>query len=340
MNLAERKDTLAKDYLWAMEQHKSALVVAPTHAECADVTEGIRAALKDKGALQNGENRTVLRNLSWTDAQKSDPEHYMPGQIVQINSHVKGHPLGEQYEVIEVGNNYVKGRDRDGVVEKIPLSSPQSFELYQRETIEIAEGERIRITANGRSADGHRFYNGNLHTVDYIAPDGKIVLDNGWRIKNDFQHYEHGYAMTSHGAQGKTVDWVFVAQSAQLSQCASDAKQFYVSVSRGSEGMKLYTDSLELLRESVSHKRERLMATELISDKAAENNQNITVEKASAHLGEHPEYAPTQTVEHENASHELGMHYVPAPEPEPEPQEMIKSEELTPEEEWELEIEI
>jgi hypothetical protein len=38
------------------------------------------------------------------------------------------------------------------------------------------------------------------------------------------------------------VDWVFVAQTAQLSSCASDLRQFHVATSRGREGLKVYTD--------------------------------------------------------------------------------------------------
>jgi len=264
MPLAERKVALAKDYVEAMEHHKTALVVAPTHAECLEITDGIRHALKEKKLLDSPTQCVVLQNLSWTDAQKRDSEHYKPGLIVQINRHVKGFSLGEQLTVTQVGKNYVLGLDSSGYPKKIPLASPEAFEVYERNAIEICRGERIRITSNGRSAEGHRLNNGNLHTVDYIALDGKLVLENGWRLRADFLHFDYGYTMTSHAAQGKTVDYVFIAQSAQLSLGATDAKQFYVSVSRGREGMKLYTDSIDILRENVSRRRERLMAIDLV----------------------------------------------------------------------------
>jgi hypothetical protein len=151
------------------------------------------------------------------------------------------------------------------------------------------------------------------------------VLNNGWRIKKDFQHYEHGYAMTSHSAQGKTVDWVFVAQSAQLSQCASDANQFYVSISRGSEGIKLYTESLELLLENVSRRRERPMATEILYGKTEEEAKTPAIEKTSNHLGQTPEYTPPQPVYHEKASPELGMYHV-SPSRFEAPEEAVKKD--------------
>jgi len=267
MTLDERKIALAKDYIAAIEHGNTALVVAPTHAECADVTEGIRDALKERGVLKNGKEWDVLRNLSWTDAQKSDHEQYERGQVVQINGHVEGFALGEQVVVIGVRGGMVRVRCKNGfdsAIKALPLGAPETFAVYERQKLEVCEGDRLRITGNGRSADNHPLNNKSIYTVDYIDHDGRIVLENGWKLDTDFKHLDYGYTLTSHAAQGKTVDWVFVAQSAQLSSCASDLKQFYVSTSRGRKGVKLYVDDLELLIENVSWKRERPMATEIL----------------------------------------------------------------------------
>ena len=48
-----------------------------------------------------------------------------------------------------------------------------------------------------------------------------------------------------------------------LSEGASDAKQFYVSVSRGRKEVRIYTDEVEALRENVVREREREMAMEI-----------------------------------------------------------------------------
>lgn len=283
MTLAERKTALSNDYVSSIERGKSALVVAPTHAERADVTEGIREALKAKGTLKGGTQWDVLRNLSWTEAQKSDSDHYKnkKGLVVQINDHVKGFALGEQVEVIyedkcrsqSTDDGMVRVRCKNGYdwnIRALPLSEPETFSVYERDKLEICEGDRIRITGNGKSTNGHRLTNGKIHRVDYISHDGLIVLENGWKLERDFKHVDYGYCLTSHAAQGKTVDCVFVAQTAQLSSCASDLRQFYVSTSRGREGVKIYTDDIELLKENVSQVRERPMATEILRKHEAE----------------------------------------------------------------------
>ncbi len=77
------------------------------------------------------------------------------------------------------------------------------------------------------------------------------MLENGWTVGKDFGHLAHGYVVTSHASQGKTVDRVFVGQSSQ-SFPASSREQFYVSASRAREQVIIYTDDKEALLEAVS----------------------------------------------------------------------------------------
>ena len=265
MSLDERKIALAHDYVAIIEAGKTAQVVAPTHRECAEVTEGIRQELKEKELLGPGAQWDILRNLSYTDAQKRDPEHYQRGLVVQINDHVKGFALGEQIEIKKIEKNSVLGRTRDGRSCKIPLAEPRRFSVYEKAAIEVCAGERIRITSNGRSADRHPLDNGKHYRVASVSPNGEMVLENGWHLGKDFKHIHYSYAETSHAVQGKTVDHVLVSQSAEFSGPASNQNQFYVSTSRGSQGMTLYTDSFDLLAENVLQKRPRLMATEILA---------------------------------------------------------------------------
>jgi hypothetical protein len=90
------------------------------------------------------------------------------------------------------------------------------------------------------------------------------VLANGWTIDKDFGHLAHGYVVTSHAAQGKNVQRVFVGQSSQ-SFPASSREQFYVSASRGEEQVIVYTDDKQALLEAVSQSDERLSATDLVN---------------------------------------------------------------------------
>ena len=72
--------------------------------------------------------------------------------------------------------------------------------------------------------------------------------------------------MTSHASQGKTVDEVFISQPASTFP-ATDAKQFYVSVSRGRNNASIYTDDKTQLLEYASELGDRKSAIELVSRK-------------------------------------------------------------------------
>lgn len=125
-------------------------------------------------------------------------------------------------------------------------------------------GDVIRITANGKTLDGkHKLNNGAQYTVAGFTDAGHIRLDNGWVVGKDFGHLAHGYAVTSHASQGKTVDRVLIAQGSQ-SLPASSVEQFYVSVSRGRQQATVYTDDKAALLDAVRREDTRMLATDLV----------------------------------------------------------------------------
>ena len=229
---------------------------------------------------ENGCEREVLRNLSWSKAQKRDAEHYEPGLVVQINAHLDGYALGEHLEVVRVSNDGVKALSSTGKYKLLPLEYPRAFSVHEKDRIEICEGEQIRITANGRTADRHRICNGSNYQVDHVTYDGTILLDNGWNLDRHFKNLEWGYSATSQGSQGQTFDRIFIFQSAAMSAGASDLRQFLVSITRGRREPQLYTDSLERLRELISRERENLMTMDLFQ----ENPDERLVETAERQL--------------------------------------------------------
>ena len=88
-----------------------------------------------------------------------------------------------------------------------------------------------------------------------------VVLADGRVIPADYRTFTHGYAVTSHAAQGKTVDEVLVVASSR-SLPAINQEQFYVSISRGRERCQIFTDDSDLLRSHVTRSSARLAAVE------------------------------------------------------------------------------
>jgi ATP-dependent exoDNAse (exonuclease V) alpha subunit len=85
-------------------------------------------------------------------------------------------------------------------------------------------------------------------------------------VAKDYGHLAHGYVMTSHASQGKTVDRVLIGQSSQSFR-ASSREQFYVSCSRGRESVRVYSDDKAALLDAVSRTDDRLAATDLFTER-------------------------------------------------------------------------
>jgi conjugative relaxase-like TrwC/TraI family protein len=248
----ERDRQLAADYVQAVREGRSALVVSPTHAEGNRITTEIRTKLRQAGKLGTDEQTFVaLENANLTEAERGDAVNYAPGDVLQYHQNAKGFTRGERVTV-----------DGD---RPLPLDQAARFQAFHSTTITLAPGDVVRITHNGMTADGkHRLNNGSLYRVDRFDDEGNIMLNNGWTVGKQFSHLTHGYVVTSHASQGKTVDRVFVGQSSQ-SFPASSREQFYVSCSRAKERVTIYTDNKNDLREAINQSDERVSATEFVN---------------------------------------------------------------------------
>jgi conjugative relaxase-like TrwC/TraI family protein len=252
---SDRYRQLADSYLAAVQEKKrggaakTALVVSPTHAEAARITEAVRDGLKSQGKL--GKERLIE---AWvpahlTEAEKADPTVYEPGDLVQFQQNAPG---------FQKGARLIVGDDT-----KAPTELANRFEAYRPTTLSLAAGDRVRITAGGKTKDGkHRLNNGSLLTVKGFTARGDIVVDYGWIIDRDFGHIAHGYVVTSHASQGVTVDKVFIGMSGE-SLSATDQRTAYVAVTRGKEQALIFTDSRNDLLRAVGRPDNPMSATEL-----------------------------------------------------------------------------
>lgn len=247
----ERYVRLAADYVDTVAAGKTALVVSPTHAESDRITAEIRRSLKERKLLKDNEREFgTLVNANLTPAQRGHGRDIHHGDVLQFHQNAVGYRRGQRVEV-------------NG--EALPLDQADRFTVFHRGALKLAAGDVVRITHNGYTADGlHRLDNGSLYRVKTFDRSGNIVLENGWTVAKDFGHLAHGYCVTSHASQGKTVDRVFVGQSSE-SFPASSREQFYVSCSRGREAVTVYCDDKESLLEAVERSDDRVTATELVT---------------------------------------------------------------------------
>jgi conjugative relaxase-like TrwC/TraI family protein len=260
---AERYRLLAEDFLNLSRGPSMPLVISPTHAEGAAVTQAIRAAKREAGQLGPEVLFDQYHDLKWEIPDRRRAENYCQGMMVQFDQNARGFQRGARFIVLgrsDAGG--VRIRSVAGGEMELPLQQAERFSVFEQRQIALAKGDRIRITRNGKSADGKRLNNGDLLSIAKITPKGRIILKSGAELEPAHGHFTYGYCQSSHSSQSKSVRDVLVAQSA-ASFLASSREQFYVSVSRGRQTLRIYTDDVTQLQEAVGNSSQRLAGVEL-----------------------------------------------------------------------------
>jgi conjugative relaxase-like TrwC/TraI family protein len=252
MSEEDRYRHMAADYVQAVADKKSVLVISPTHAEAGRITQEIRSQLRDAGTLGTEEREfTRLVAVNASEAERGVATSYRPGDVLQFHQNAKGFKKGDRLTVSDPAS--------------LPLTQASKFSLYRPEAIRLAAGDKIRFTATVK-AGSHKLANGATHAVAGFTPGGDIRLENGWVVPASAGHFRSGFVETSFGSQGKTVQRVILGMAAD-SLPATNQEQMYVSSSRARERMTLYTDDKAAVRQAVQRSSQKLAALDLLPPK-------------------------------------------------------------------------
>jgi conjugative relaxase-like TrwC/TraI family protein len=307
--------------------YKTALVISPTHKEGEKVSAAIRDELKAEGRIGDDERQFLsLRPLNLTEAERGDKRAYFGGEVVQFMQNGKDFKRGERVQVTGSDDKGVHITRADGSADMLPLNEAKKFAIYGKNKVALAAGDKLRVTMNGllerearRGVFGKkakdRIDNGAIYQVEGFTKGGDIKLTNGFVIPKNYGGITHGYVVTSHASQGKTVDVSLVALG-QESFSAANREQFYVSVSRGKEAVRLYTDDKAAMMDAVQDSAARLSATELMQSQPPKPKRNSSfmqrlirtgfVQRAYTAVRERMA-AYTWAVNHPNHSHGEGL---------------------------------
>jgi conjugative relaxase-like TrwC/TraI family protein len=258
--IGEQADKLADEYLRLAEQNASAVVVSQTWGEVRHVNSRVRDTLKGKGLLGAVDSAVqALERMDLTNAQKRDMRFYPQDAVIVFNQKVRNAQPGAKGKLagilkssvlIEVGGKFVMVSNR--LLDRITVC--QAREIF------VAVGDRLHLKANRKLASGGRVTNGELVTVKLVRADGGVELTDGRVLDKSFREFLPGYAVTSYGSQGKTVDYVLFSDSTV--KPATNAQQWYVTISRGRRGIRIFTPDKQQLRENITRSGHRPLAME------------------------------------------------------------------------------
>ena len=267
-DIEHRRKQIAREYVAAHELGQRVLVVSPANDERRELNKAIRSELIVRGHISfAGKEHTILVNRGLSGAQRATAYNYEEGDVIRFTRGSK------QFAVAKGSYGRVEAIDRDSNVltittgdgRRIQYNPVRLFgvEVFREEKCTIARGERIQFRAPDRALG---VANGEFATIKSLDAQRAVMqLDNGQEMTSALdrlRHIDHGYASTSHSAQGATVDRVIVDIDTQLSRELVNRKQFYVSISRARTSISIYTDDRHSLSQAVSRSREKSIALE------------------------------------------------------------------------------
>jgi conjugative relaxase-like TrwC/TraI family protein len=268
-NPTDRRVRMVADWHAATQQTKSvrtkvgpqiramtALMVAPTWDEIDALNTHARVKLRTAGQITGADQPFLsLRAKDWTKAQHKDVRNYQSGDVLVAHKATKHFARGDELRVVR--------RDRRRLIVACgarefsvsPRQSGLAWTACDERPLAVAAGDRIRLRAIGRaqSANGsqRRLANGATAIVGSVDADGRLVLADGSTLHS--RQVVHGYATTSHAAQGLTVDHVLIAG-------AVSREGLYVSATRGREGIRIFVPDREAFLDTAGLKSEARMS--------------------------------------------------------------------------------
>jgi conjugative relaxase-like TrwC/TraI family protein len=276
----DRVREIARSYVEAPER---TLIVSPDNASRRELNIAVREELKAKGTVLPDDHtfRVLIQRQEMTGAERGWASQYEFGDVIRYSR-------GSKSVGIESGS-YATVVGVDPLADQLSVQLPRGdtatydarrlagISVYRTADREFSIGDRIQFSAPDKPLG---VANRDLAVIDSIGANGRISahLDNGRRIDFDpaaHQHFDHGYAVTSHGAQGLTTERVLINADTRVHPELLSSRFGYVAVSRASHEATLFTDNLGKLGPQLSTEVSKSSALEI--SHAESNYQGIAM---------------------------------------------------------------
>ena len=253
----ERIRAIARSYVDSPEK---TLIVSPDNASRRELNAAVRQELKANGTLAPEDHsfRVLVQRQEMTGAERSWASRYEINDVIRYarGSKSVGIEAGEYGTVVGINSasNMLTVEKSTGELVNYDPRRLVGVSVYREVAHEFSAGDRIQFTAPDKSLG---VANRDLAVIESIAPDGRISarLDNNRQIDFDpveHRHFDHGYAVTSHSAQGLTAERVLVNADTGVHPDLLNSRFGYVAISRASHEATLFTDDMTKLNPQLS----------------------------------------------------------------------------------------
>jgi len=269
-----RTAAVASDYV---ARPGNTVIVAPDQAERRELTQLIRADLRNQGVLTS-EGRTAPLLIDRELSNRKVAANYTLGDIIQYRAGDPAHGIASNSAATviatDVKKNVLTIQTADGsqvAYNPVHLKSQTNQSIvYREESRELATGDRIQFTAPNKE-QGIRTR--DFGTVSAIAENNalSVRLDNGKTVELDpakAKHIEHGYAVDGQ----KAIYAERVLMSIEGASHIAKEDPLYKAVSRVSQNTTIYASDPGSLQEKVAAEKVHSQSVgRLVPDKSIDS---------------------------------------------------------------------
>ena len=278
----ERIRTIAHNYA---ESPANTLIVSPDNASRRELNLAVREELKEHGALSPDDHnfRVLVARQDMTGADRAWANHYEVGDIVRYarGSKSTGIEAGSYGTVAAINSreNLLTVQKPSGEAVTYDPRRLSGVSVYRELERDFSVGDRIQFTAPDKSLG---VANRDLAVIESISPDGSIAARLKGNRRDEFaavehRHFDHGYAVTSHTAQGLTAERVLIHADTTIHPDLLSSRFGYVAVSRASHEAAIFTDDVTRLAQQ--------LGTEVSKSSALEIRQDVSAMSQSIGIG-------------------------------------------------------
>jgi conjugative relaxase-like TrwC/TraI family protein len=271
---ADRLIAIANDYA---SDPKRTLVISPANQERVAINSIIHRRLQEQGIVSQDDHglKVLVNRQDMTGVERTFALAYVPGEdVVRYNRRSKLYAIspGDYGRVLNANHrdNTITVGLEDGREITYNPERLSGVSVYKEAERQFAKGDRIQFRAPFAEA---KVKNSELGTITEIADGNLTVALAGKRVvtfdPERFPHLDHGYAVTSYSAQGKTMDRVLVNAETTETDLLLNQRMAYVAMSRAKFDARVYTDSAAELGSALNRPKNKEMALEALEQSQA-----------------------------------------------------------------------
>ncbi len=258
----ERIQALVSDYAsYAPESRHNVLVITPGHEDRVLTNTLIREHLKQEGTLTGAEySFPILTSKTMTQVERSHLKNFIKGEVVRFNKAEGKIKAGDYFVIDEVieAHHMLALKDTNGneLLWQVPQAKNRlnsTIEVFKAETRSLQVGDVIRWSRTDKKKD---LLSSEPAKITSLGKDAiSIQYQDGRKVNFDpkqqqFQHWDHNYALTVYAAQGATKQTVLALLESYRENLINQAA-FLVALTRSVNTFRVYTDNIAALLECI-----------------------------------------------------------------------------------------